>query len=86
MVAGALTLKLHTREVAATVTDIKYREDIDSGAHIAVKALGMNEIAMVNLSLAQPVVFEHYAHNRTLGGFILIDKLSFETVGVGQFA
>ena len=41
-------LKLHTREVAATVTDIKYRrEDIDSGAHLAVKILGMNEIAMV---------------------------------------
>ncbi len=77
-------LKLHTREVAATVTDIRYREDIDSGAHLAAKTLGMNEIAMVNLSLAQPVVFEPYARNRTLGGFILIDKLSFETVGAGM--
>ena len=57
---------------------------IDSGAHLAVKTLGMNEIAMVKLSLAQPVVFEPYALNRTLGGFILIDKLSFETVGAGM--
>ena len=77
-------LKLHTQEVAATVTDIKYRADIDTGKHLAAKALGMNEIAMVNLSLAQPVVFEPYALNRTLGGFILIDKLSFETVGAGM--
>ena len=77
-------LKLHTQEVAATITDIKYREDIDSGAHLAAKTLAMNEIAMVNLSLAKPVVFEPYALNRTLGGFILIDKLSFETIGAGM--
>jgi bifunctional enzyme CysN/CysC len=80
----AYLLKLHTQEVAATITAIKYREDIDTGAHLAAKALGMNEIAVVNLSLTQPVVFEPYAMNRTLGGFILIDKLSFETVGAGM--
>lgn len=77
-------LKLHTKEVAATITDIKYREDIDTGKHLAAKTLGMNEIAVVNLSLAQPVVFEPYALNRTLGGFIMIDRLSFETVGAGM--
>ncbi len=77
-------LKLHTQEVSASVTDIKYREDIDSGKHLAAKTLGLNEIGMVNLSLSQPVVFEAYASNRTLGGFVLIDKLSFETVGAGM--
>ena len=77
-------LKLHTKEVAATVTDIKYCEDIDTGAHLASKALGMNDIAVVNLSLAQPVVFEPYTTSRTLGGFILIDRLSFETVAAGM--
>ena len=77
-------LKLHTQEVAATVTDIKYCEDIDTGAHLASKALGMNDIAVVNLSLAQPVVFEPYTTSRTLGGFILIDRLSFETVAAGM--
>ncbi|MFZ4480174.1 MAG: sulfate adenylyltransferase subunit CysN [Rhodoferax sp.] len=77
-------LKLHTQEVAASVTDIKHREDIDSGGHLTARTLGMNEIGMVNLSLARPVVFEPYAVNRTLGGFILIDKLTFETVGAGM--
>ncbi len=77
-------LKLHTQEVSASVTDIKYREDIDSGNHLAAKTLGLNEIALVNLSLSQPVVFASYASNRTLGGFILIDKLSFETVAAGM--
>jgi bifunctional enzyme CysN/CysC len=84
MPGRSFLLKLHTREVAATITDIKYREDIDSGAHLASKALGMNDIAVVNLSLAQPVVFAPYAASRTLGGFILIDKLTFETVAAGM--
>ena len=79
-------LKLHTQEVSASVTDIKYREDIDSGNHLAAKTLGMNDIALVKLSLSQPVVFEPYASNRTLGGFILIDKLSFETVAAGMIS
>jgi bifunctional enzyme CysN/CysC len=79
-------LKLHTREVSATVTSIKYREDVDDGRYMAAKSLSMNEIAVVNLSLAQPVVFEPYAVNHTLGSFILIDKLTFETVGAGMIA
>ena len=79
-------LKLHTQEVSASVTDIKYREDIDSGNHLAAKTLGMNDIELVKLSLSQPVVFEPYASNRTLGGFILIDKLSFETVAAGMIS
>ncbi len=77
-------LKLHTQEVATTITDIKYREDVDTGAHLASKALGMNDIAVVNLSLASPVVFAPYAASRTLGGFILIDRLTFETVAAGM--
>ena len=39
---------------------------------------------MVHLSTVQPLVFEPYAVNRTLGGFILIDPLTFETVGAGM--
>ncbi len=77
-------MKLASREVVATITDIKYREDIDTGAHLAAKTLELNEIAMVNLSTSAPVVFEPYHVNRTLGGFILMDKLTFETVGSGM--
>ncbi len=77
-------LKLHNKEVTATITEIKYREDINTGAHLAAKNLALNEIAVVNLSTNQPLVFEPYALNRTLGGFVLIDKLTFETVGAGM--
>jgi bifunctional enzyme CysN/CysC len=77
-------LKIHAKEVTATVTAIKHRVDIESGAHLAAKTLALNEIGMVNLSTSHPVVFEPYAADRTLGGFILIDKLTFETVACGM--
>ena len=77
-------LKMHGKETTATVTGIKYREDVDTGSRLAAKTLALNEIAVVNLSTSQPLVFEPYAVSRTLGGFILIDKLSFETVGCGM--
>jgi bifunctional enzyme CysN/CysC len=77
-------LKLHARETNASVTAIKYREDVETGAHLAAKTLALNEIGVVNLSTSLPLVFEPYAANRTMGGFILIDKLTFETVGAGM--
>ncbi|WP_295391995.1 sulfate adenylyltransferase subunit CysN [uncultured Thiodictyon sp.] len=77
-------MKLACKEVTATITDIKYREDVNTGTHLAAKNLGLNEIATVNLSTSAPVVFEPYAVNRVLGGFILVDKLTFETVGAGM--
>ena len=77
-------MRLHAKESGATVTAIKYREDVDSGARLAARTLGLNEIGVVTLSTAQPLVFEPYATNRVLGGFVLIDKLDFATVGAGM--
>ncbi len=76
-------LKLHTKELSATVMEIKHREDVNTGVHLAAKVLHLNEIAVATLSTAQPVVFEPYTTNRLLGGFILIDKLTLATLGVG---
>ena len=77
-------LKIHAKEVVATVTALKFRLDVNTGAHLAAKTLALNEIGVVNLSLSQPVVFAPYEVNRSLGGFILIDKLTFETVAAGM--
>ena len=77
-------MKLACKEVTATVTEIKYREDVNTGAHLAAKTLGLNEMAVVNVSVSAPLVFEPYGVNRVLGSFILVDKLTFETVGAGM--
>ena len=77
-------LKLACREVTATITDIKYRVDVNTGAHLAATSLGLNDIATVNVSVSAPLVFEPYTVCHTLGGFILMDKLTFETVAAGM--
>jgi bifunctional enzyme CysN/CysC len=76
-------LKIGTRTVTATVTEIKHKVDVNSQARLAAKHLALNEVAHVNLSLDQPTAFEPYARNRTLGGFILIDRYDNATVAAG---
>ncbi len=76
-------LKLGTRTVAATVSAIKHKVDVNTQAHLAATHLELNEVAYCNLELDQPIVFESYADNRTLGAFILIDRQSNATVAAG---
>ncbi|MEO8161224.1 MAG: sulfate adenylyltransferase subunit CysN, partial [Arenimonas sp.] len=70
-------LKLGTRTVSATVTEIKYKADINTQEHIAAKRLELNEVALCNLSLDAPIAFESHDDNRLLGSFILIDRQTF---------
>lgn len=77
-------LKIAYKELTATVTDIKYKVDINSGNHLAAKFLEINEIATVNISLNKLIACDTYESNKTLGSFVLIDKHSYETVGAGM--
>jgi bifunctional enzyme CysN/CysC len=74
---------IHTKSAGVTITHIKYRLDINTGAHLAGKTLGLNEIATVNLSFDRSVPFAPYRENKRLGAFIVTDKLTNETVGAG---
>jgi bifunctional enzyme CysN/CysC len=74
---------IHTKAATVTVTHIKHRLDVNTGAHLAAKTVGLNEIATVNVSFDRPIPFAPYRENRRLGAFIMIDKLSNETVGAG---
>ncbi len=77
-------LKVGTRTVNATVTEIKHKVDINTQEHLAAKRLELNEIGHCNLHFDQLVPFESYAENRSLGGFILIDRQSNATVAAGM--
>jgi len=74
---------IHSKAASVTVTDIKHQIDINSGSHLAAKNLALNEIATVNLSFDRVVPFAPYRENKRLGSFIVIDKLTNETVGAG---
>lgn len=76
-------LKIGTRTVSASVTEIKHKTDVNTQEALAAKHLELNEVGFCNLYLDQAVAFEAYADNRALGGFILIDRQSNATVAAG---
>ena len=80
----AYWLKLGTQNVSATVQAPKYRIDVNNFEQLAAKTLELNEIGVAEVYTDRPIVFESYADNRTLGGFILVDKLTNATVGAGM--
>ncbi|WP_236186422.1 adenylyl-sulfate kinase [Pseudomonas protegens] len=77
-------IKLATQWASASITNIKYRVDTDTLAHHACKQLQLNDISVCTLKLNTPLVFDSYQHSRTLGSFILVDRISNATVAAGM--
>ena len=76
-------LKLGTQLATATVTSLRYKVNVNTLEHVAARTLGLNEIAVCNVGIDRPLTFDSYQENRDTGGFILIDRLSNNTVGAG---
>jgi len=76
-------MKIGTRQVSATITEPKYKVNVNTLEHLAAKKLALNEIGVCNVSLDHTIAFDSYAENRDTGGFILIDRLTNATVGAG---
>jgi len=77
-------LKLGTQLVSATVHAPKYTINVNTMEHIAAKTLELNAIGVAEIVTDKPITFEPYAEGRTLGGFILIDKITNATVAAGM--
>ena len=76
-------LKIGTQTVSATVAAPKYQINVNTMEHAAAKTLELNAIGVANVTTDRSTPFVPYSENRTLGGFILIDKLTNATVGAG---
>jgi bifunctional enzyme CysN/CysC len=77
-------LKIGAQTVTATITEPKYKVNVNTMEHLAAKQLEVNEIGVVNLALDRPIAFDAYTANRDTGGFILINRLTNNTVGAGM--
>ena len=85
MIPGrAYWFKLGTQMVSATVQEPKYTINVNTLEHIAAKTLELNAIGVAEVITDRQIVFEPYAENRTLGGFVLIDKMTNATVAAGM--
>jgi bifunctional enzyme CysN/CysC len=77
-------LKLGTQMVSVTVQEPKYVINVNTMAQLAAKTFELNAIGVAELTTDKQIVFEAYEDNRTLGGFILIDKMTNATVAAGM--
>ncbi|WP_221792059.1 sulfate adenylyltransferase subunit CysN [Aquisediminimonas sediminicola] len=77
-------LKLGTQMVSATIQPPKYQVNVNTMEHLAARTLELNGIGVAVVSTDKPIVFEPYDQSRTLGGFILIDRMTNATVAAGM--
>lgn len=76
--------KIGTKTTPATVLRIKYRLDVQTGKRLAANNLEKNGIGACEISLSEKTVFSTFEENHTLGGFILIDRISYNTAACGM--
>jgi len=79
-------MKIGAKMLSASITEPKYKVNVNTLEQQPAKRLELNEIGVVNLSLDTAIAFERYAENKDLGGFILIDRISNRTVGAGMLS
>ena len=83
-VGRGYNLMLGGRIISATLTEIKYKVNVNTLEQLPSRSLALNDIGRVTLSLDEPIPFAAYADCRDLGSFILIDRYSKATVGAGM--
>lgn len=78
-------IKNTVAETIGIVKNIDFKLDINTLEKVeGENLLKMNDIAQINIKTANPLVFDSYSENRTMGSLIFIDPDSFETVGGGM--
>ena len=76
-------IQLGTQDAVMTPARPKYRIDVNTHTHLATKVLKLNELGVCNVALDRKVAFEAYGDHPQLGGFIIIDPHTHNTVGMG---
>ncbi len=77
-------MKIGARTATATVMPLKYKINVNTLEHVAASSLELNEIGVVDFEIDRPIAFDPYLENRDTGGFILIDRITNDTVGAGM--
>jgi len=79
-------LKLGPRRVNAHIDIIHHRIDVNTLEHVEADTLELNEIGLLDVQLDALLPIEKFTHNKGLGAFILIDKITNATVAAGMIS
>ncbi|MCX6461010.1 MAG: adenylyl-sulfate kinase [Actinobacteria bacterium] len=77
LVCGPLT-------VPAVVTAVRHRLDVESGSLEAARLLALNDVGRVDIATDAPVPLDSYERSRHTGSFLLVDRVTGDTVAAGM--
>jgi bifunctional enzyme CysN/CysC len=77
-------IKHAARVVGGQVSALRYRMDVNTLHRQDAETLSLNEIGRVQMALAAPLAYDAYARNRQIGSFVVIDRITNNTVGAGM--
>lgn len=76
-------VKLGTKTIPGIVTEIEYAVDVNTGEHIKAETLSKNGIAVCSIVFAEAIPADLFSNHKTLGEFILIDRVTNMTSACG---
>ena len=77
-------IKIYSKETNAYVSKILFKKDINSWEKIETKVLDLNDIARVQIDMTEKIAYDFYEESKQTGAFILIDKITNNTVAAGM--
>ncbi len=77
-------MKIGARTVTVSIAEPRHKLNINTLDELAARKLELNDIGVCNIRVDRPIVFDSYKENRDMGGFILVDRLSNDTLGAGM--
>jgi bifunctional enzyme CysN/CysC len=77
-------VKQTTNSTPGIVTELHYRIDVNTLHSQDAETLALNEIGRCVIETAKPLCFDPYKDNRGTGAFIIVDRMSNNTVGAGM--
>ena len=77
-------IKTGNQTLAGVFTALKYKVNVNTLEEEPASSLLLNEVGVVNLGLDKPIPYEVYKTNRDMGSFVIIDRITNETVGAGM--
>ena len=77
-------IKRATSVVSGSFEHINYKVDVNSYERTQVEQLELNDIASCKMILTRPIAADAYKENRQTGSFIIVDRITNNTVGAGM--
>ncbi|MBW8016047.1 MAG: sulfate adenylyltransferase subunit CysN [Planctomycetes bacterium] len=77
-------IKQTTKAVSGRVSKLHYRVDVNTLHRSKETELNLNEIGRCVFTLSQPIAYDPYNRNRATGSFIIVDRITNNTVGAGM--